>query len=516
MLLGAGGAAVMLPLLPSLIGDAAAQTFVAPKRFICLFTSNGMLGRNWYPKVSPSWKVLAPNVRESALTGNGGISTVLGPEFDSLKSKLLLVRGLDTMFKGNDAGAHNFTGTLAATSTQFMGDGTRYGVTVDQVMAQSNTVYPWVPGMRSVHMVVSSTAQAYHSISTSNVGGNLSEVPVEVDVRATYGRLFNGFTGGGSTPPPVPMVSKGAVKKSVIDRVRAEYDTLRKSPRLSAADKQRLDAHLTHLKDLEARIQITAPPSPPATCVKPAAPAGIATSDDYALSSYAQLTSLNIDTLVAAIRCDRTRVATLMLCPQSDLRRFRDAGGSDGDHHGVSHGADLNLGNSAGFAQAEHDLGVINNWYAKRVAELLTKLDVVEDPMTGRTYLDNSIVFWGNENGCSAWNPHKSIGMPVLLAGGGGGYFHPGRYLDYRKYTVVNGQEQYAAVNDGSYVCDPNGGAFEALGRPYNALMVTLLQAMGLSPSDYESSPGAGFGDYSQNVNNQYSLSEGKSVLPFI
>ena len=54
----------------------------------------------------------------------------------------------------------------------------------------------------------------------------------------------------------------------------------------------------------------------------------------------------------------------------------------------------------------------INAWIASEVfAKLLAKLDVPE--MGGTTYLDNSLVYWGNELGFN----HIAYSVPCLLAG---------------------------------------------------------------------------------------------------
>ncbi|MEO0336554.1 MAG: hypothetical protein AAF202_09170 [Pseudomonadota bacterium] len=73
--------------------------------------------------------------------------------------------------------------------------------------------------------------------------------------------------------------------------------------------------------------------------------------------------------------------------------------------------------------------------------------------------------------------------MPVLLAGQAGGALTTGRLIDYGPN-----------YDDGAFLRAPDtyGRNGYREGRVYNQLLVTLLQAMGLSPSQYESSPGSG------------------------
>src|SRR5262249_22445115 len=90
-LLGTGAAALALPYLPSLMGEsrAAPQTKTA-KRFIFFMTTNGQQPDNWQPNEPAAWTVRSQDqfVREADLTQyQGGLSPVLGPEFDQLLPK---------------------------------------------------------------------------------------------------------------------------------------------------------------------------------------------------------------------------------------------------------------------------------------------------------------------------------------------------------------------------------------------------------------------------------------------
>ena len=69
-----------------------------------------------------------------------------------------------------------------------------------------------------------------------------------------------------------------------------------------------------------------------------------------------------------------------------------------------------------------------------------------------------------------------------MLFGTGGGAVRAGRYLDY----VDHDRPIRFRQHDGSVV----------EGVQYNRLLVSLLQAMGLAPGEYETTPGAGFGEY--------------------
>ena len=148
-------------------------------------------------------------------------------------------------------------------------------------------------------------------------------------------------------------------------------------------------------------------------------------------------------------------------------------------------------------------LAGINNWIAQELfAKLLTKLDVAESG--GSTLLDNSLVYWGNELGFN----HIAYSVPCLLAGSAGGFIKPGRYLDYIDWDG----RAYFSQEDGNVI----------KGIPHNRFLVTALQAMGLSPADYERDGKAGYGSTSTNGRDanawptDYDLSSIGQILPGI
>jgi hypothetical protein len=486
-----------MPFMPSLLRTSAAAAPARPKRFIHLFTSNGQRPQNWYPSSPQDWKVLSASgndyAREAPLTGPDAISLVLGSEFAPLKPKLLLVRGLDFIQRAKDG--HQVGATLGGFLDQRR-------VSIDQVMAYSNKVYPTAPPIgapRSVQLLIQG-AQSATSVSTTKEGTIIDH---QVSPAATFDTLFKSLDVTGQRDAALDA-KRAALELRVVDQVKSQYDALRNDARLGSEDRQRLEAHAAYIRDLEARLMST---GSGVSCMKPGRPVDPRLDDSNALPD---ITTTNIDLLVAAIRCDRTRVATLMLCPGTDLRSFTYLpGGPIGEHHGISHEV-----YSPGKEIADGQLARINNWYAKQVADLLTKLDVVEDPITGATYLDNSIVYWGNEDGCNNGDAHAHMGMPVLLAGSAGGYFKTGRYLDYRN---VDAGGKGAAVR---YPYEGQPTDFppdrELRGRAYNSLLITLMESMGLGPEDYQTPGELGFGNYSDNYQDQYSIADAQKALPYI
>jgi hypothetical protein len=138
-------------------------------------------------------------------------------------------------------------------------------------------------------------------------------------------------------------------------------------------------------------------------------------------------------------------------------------------HNGVFH-------NEGGytFAEIEQHYTYWMKWHSDKLADhILEPLRTMEDIQTnnGKSYLDNMLVAVLSEAGVHK-NPgeHSNVDyMPILLGNMGG---------------VIN--------SDKLVVFD------RPTGLPYNTLLITLLEAMGVPASEYQagSSNGKGFGQY--------------------
>jgi hypothetical protein len=478
-LLAALGAGLALPLLPSLVGEGrAAPAPKTAKRFVFVFTSNGQQPAVWLPgEPEPGWTTRAKFVHDAPLApyaGKDGLSRAVGPAFDPLLSKILLIRGLDYVNTPKSMGGHNPAAPLSGSLVSPR-------PTLDQILAASPKIYPTAPPVRSAHMLVKHVSQAETSVS---VDASLNGIPHQTSVAAAYQQLFGDFV----APDDAGAKARAALKLDVLADLEGAYDRLRGHPRLGSADRHRLEDHRDFVADLRARLGAMG-----ASCQKPAAVDDVLLDGEAAMDLAAELF---IKMLVAAFVCDRTRVATLMLCPGTDLRF---------SHHALSHDACYD-------ASLVPELAKINRHYGNQLAQLLTELDaLVEDPTTGATYLDNTLVYWGNEDGCNGFDAHVPYNAPVLLAGATR-FFDTGRYIDYRQVNADGDGNCIFYSYDGSPTCAPT----DLRGRPYNSLLISIAQAMGLEPADYEATPGAGIGDYSGNLFDQWSIADGRTALPFL
>jgi hypothetical protein len=469
-LLGAGGAALALPFLPSLTRGVRAAPMRFPRRFIAVFTANGQYDGNWYPTQSLEFKQVAPGIREIPLTDiPGSLSVVLGPEFDPFRKKMLLIRGLD------NAVLHENT-HIATKMMSGYGEAAPLRPTIDQIIARSPSMYATEPWLRTLNVVADGQSEMKHlPLSVARNGNLVSPVVPYTDPSVVFQKLF---------PTPIDH----DVKKSIIDSVAGEMQRLSSSPRLSSDDRQRLDAHLSFLRDVERQTM------PANSCARP----GLLTVPDLEEKSAAEIIRNYATLIVSSIKCDLCRVFGLQLNHTQEQRSFAWLTGVSGtNHHNLTHESKPGV---------LPPLATINRWYSALVAEFLTQLDVVEDPETGATYLDNSLVFWGNESGVydiTHGNPHYSNDMQVLLAGGKG-LIKTDRFLNYQtpgKKIIMS--------EDGRV--DQDGPDF---GRPYNELLISLMMKMGLTHEEWETGQEPGFGDYRVNFKGQYNFGDRRSPLP--
>ena len=467
---GAGGAALALPFLPSLSVRGSAQTRPWPRRFIAIFSANGQHDANWYPTQPIDFVETGPGVREASLTEiRGPLSLVLGPEFDRFRRKMVLIRGLD-------AAVLNENTHIATKMLSGYGEANPLRVTIDQVIARSSAVYGSEPWLRSLNVVADGQSEMkYLPLSVARNGDVISPVVPYADPAVVFQRMF---------PTPIDRDRK----TSVIDSVAGEMRRLLADPRLSSDDRQRLDAHVSFLRQVEKQ-------SAPVTTSATGRPA-LTPVYDREERSAADILRNYATLIVSSIKSDLCRVYGLQLAHTQEQRSFGWLTGvSATNHHNLTH--DLNI----------EPLIKINQWYSALVAEFLTQLDVVEDPETGATYLDNSLVFWGNESGVyniKAGNPHYSNDMQVLLVGGAGGQIKTNRFINYQKpeRKVIMWADGREDVNG------PN------LGRPYNELLITLMTKMGLTHDEWEGNGEPGFGDYRVNFKGQYDFGDKRSPLP--
>lgn len=464
---GAGNTLVAVPLLTSLLPEAVRAQAVPKKRFIAMAYDNGRLAEQWYPSMATDAGLRAVNgvpfMREMMLRNIGGnISQVFDSNFDgAIRDQLLLLRGLDGFWRiPSSDHVHRTSSVLAGTTlarAQVESDGAVKGSSsIDYVLANN-----------SKSNSQSANSNSYLNLGAHYMGANISfrysagkMTPVgrESNPLVVFNRLFSNVQ--------QPQQTVNDRPKKVVDLVLEHYRQVVGSRKISTSDRNLLQEHMDTLSELERSIA-SLPPPPPA-CVKPGAPRG---GEAPAGNSYEveRVLNLHVEIMAAAVKCGIVNVGTIQTGDCTDSIVYENLGLSNTFHDGYSHNSD----------NSKTEILKITRFQVGLFAKLVKLLNV-EESGTGTTYLQNSLLMHGNVHGHG--NRHEYIDMPVMLAGSLGGRVRSGRYIDYSDRSRTQKSQPY-------YPPIP-------WGRTYNSLLVTILQAMGLSPTDYQQgNVAAGFGD---------------------
>jgi len=482
---GAGGFALALPFLPSLLPRAAwAQSApTGPKRMVHFASPHGAIWpQDMWPDDSvanQSMSYAGHTVHQGALNvQNNQLSYVLSSSAltQAVADKMFLVNGCDIPFyighhSGGHLGNYNRNDLDGGAVVQMANR-----VTIDQVMRHSPNFYE--PGANitrpSIHLAQNGnpdygTSWGYVNPATKT---GVQGMATEMNSLALFNDIF---TGGEPTPGPQ--------KVPVVDRVYAQYSQLTSGAfgpanRLSSADRTKLEGYMSHLSQLESKL--TAVPS--ASCGDiPTPTANVDWYDQFtcipeqAASDY----ELWNDVIVAAFMCDTSRIVTVNAVETWDLASCN----GDAWHQDIAHECG-NHPDTIGKVMAD----AVRFFFDRVYMDLVTKLDAVPTG-DGTTLLDDSLVWWSQESGMFT---HESVGMPIVAAGGAGGVFTTGRYYDYRNRDNTMFVEQVPDMQ------------VQNLMRPgllYNQWLGTVLQGMGVPPSEWEQGSVKGYGELANERN---------------
>lgn len=389
----AGGASVTvgLPMLEAMLnnnGTALAGGAPIPLRFVTYFFGNGFVLPKFVPATTgPNWELteqlapLAP-VKDycSVITG-----------MNNRCEKLITHHEGMTIFNG-------YTFQHQGGLTSLAG-----GPTIDQVIADSIEASGQVTPIKSVQIGISRELSYMDGGTTmhnlSHRGPNQA-LPPEFNPQKMWQTLFGDFT---------PMNDpSGPLRKSVLDAVKDQADALKK--RLGTKDKERLDAHLEGIGEIQKKIEV-APP----VCQPPALP----TETNPPGANPEPIINTNkvmAELLAYAFECDITRVASVLLVGGAAGTVLKEAGLND-EHHLTTH--------QQTKANTDINAGVIFQMH--RLSDFLQTLMNKADP-TGGNLLDNTIVFFSSD--CSEGWSHSVQKQPMIVAGKGGGYLkYPGIHV---------------------------------------------------------------------------------------
>lgn len=383
-LLAGAAVSVALPPLELLLngnGNAYADGSELPDRFGLWFWGNGVRPEHWIPSATgaafPLSDALAPlaPVRDafSIVTGLE-IRTATHPHHSGMTGMLTG----DVYHK-----LRNVRDTIATTFAR---------PSIDQLVAQAwdgRTPY------RSLEVGITrfrGTDEGSTFEHVSHNGPN-DPNPSEYSARAFFDRLFQGSS-----------VQRDLVRSSVLDAVGGQVADLDR--RLGTADRQRLDRHLTSIRELERRLG-----SNHGACESPARPTD---PIDGGREPIEEKNALMSELLAIALACDLTRVFTVQFSAAGAGVVVWQVGATDSLHY-TCHTEPL--------PQA-----TVRAATRFTMAQLSTFLQTLRRFDEGeKTLLDRCAILCTSE--LTDGRVHSNAEFPILLAGKGNGRLRGGLHV---------------------------------------------------------------------------------------
>jgi hypothetical protein len=435
-LLKTAGATLAVPVF---LRSSFAVAASSPPSLILLMQTNGTHQESYWP---------AAGTFDSVILNRLLSNPALGP-------KTTLLKGINYQAIGNPSGNghdYGFHGLYSGFDS-ISGPGGSFGggISLDQRLAKEANFS--TARLKNLHCGVH--AVNYQAINAGRVSfsavGPAQPIPCELDLYALYERVF-GTSTGNSAADQAKALRRLTQRKSVLDAVAGDLEALQK--RLGPNERQKIDIHLTALRDFENRLSSsTGPVSAACANIRPSM-TGVNTAGQGNEANAPVLERLFMEFIANTVACQMVGVLSFQF-------------GRGGDHF---HYAWLNI---PGMASDAHDLVAhkdtgdadiarinteIKKWYTDVVSDLAGRLAAFPQA-NGKSALDNSLIVWGNE---IATGPHGMKDIPVALIGGAAGRLKRTGYL------------------------------VDAGAQPHQRLGTTLLNIMGVSAQGFGGLPSCG------------------------
>ncbi len=517
---------VTVPFLSSLTPFQAQGATLAPKRLILLRSKNAIIHSNCAMNNGQPWDRLkvkqndpilgsqatqyAQDVYYVKLSDLAYTNNVIeNSGLKNYKSKINVIKGLDMMTRH----AHNCFTFLCGSLVNNVNANEYYGpaftYSFDFVLEKkfiNKAQFP-LPVLRVLPQVsqtnINSDELLLDSMSYHPQEGTLyadyKRVPYYGTIKSIYQATF-GSNSSTSTTTTTPTVSLG---EKIRTQIIARSQLMQQKKTLSTLDKSRLQNYIDTMNGLPLSSGSS---SGGGTTIGIGCTngSGLNISTDLGITQNYQKT---MDLVVQALACQISQVAVIAIGDNEHQM-------VDGGWHDLTH----STFNPTSFWKYE-------GFVASQVSYLVDKLANTLDA-DGNSMLDNTLVVWATEHSMAYF--HEDFDMPLMTIGGTNLNIQNGYYIDYRKRnpsdTSGSGPFFYMFMDGNDTDTDKR-----ALGRPWNDFLVTLFQAMGVSPSTYHAanldsqygsvgslgSTSAGFGEYSYPVTSAYNFASGSANTLF-
>lgn len=388
---GAGGSVLALPLLASLDRRVAAAA-EPPQRIVFVY-----LPQN--------------DTFDGMVPASGGAFSLAGTYLEALEpfaSRVLLAYGLQGAHGHYGGHSECLTGWPDQTGESWKPSA---GPSIDQLIAAR--VGDQTP-LASLQLTVKARDVSARDDGTISWTESGLAIPHIHDPYQAFTKVFG--DGGVDPADEAEQARLRAMKLGLVDALQADHARIR--TKLDAADRQLLDQHLALLEEQEQHII----DDHPLDCATGGDPPPNDMPEDYDQGYWPDKLPQQIGVLVGALRCDATRVASLMLGFSGETN-MHEWTGNDVDFHDVSHGSNTTYG---------ANLFTVRAWEYGQIASLVQQLaDISEGE---GTLLDHTTIVCVPELGLITADDEQhsregEMGVGCVIIGDAGGYFGTGRSI---------------------------------------------------------------------------------------
>jgi hypothetical protein len=221
-------------------------------------------------------------------------------------------------------------------------------------------------------------------------------------------------------------------KRSVLDCNLEALNQMRSS--LGSFERTRLDEHASAIQRIEDRLSAASQPAGGGECTTPIFNSNGFSGATNSDANFDAIADLQCDIATLALKCDLTRVVSLMFGNHQCDFTVPDAGVNT-NYHGSIHG------------RPAEDYIQYRAYFTEKLNYLIQSLANTQD-MDGNSLLDNTILLTVSDMGDA--RSHGGDDVPYMLAGGAGGALNTGRFLTLNGVshnTILDTVAQAAGVD---------------------------------------------------------------------
>jgi hypothetical protein len=453
---GAGGVAIGLPFLESLPERSAWAQDAQPIFSFFLMMQNGVIQSKFWP------------TEVGALSAATLSGTSLEPLSD-YAANLLVLKGINhaqivLVNSAHTSGCVQSFTALGVSPDAAASSPKASGPSADCVIAQG--LNP--AGIEGLNLYAGSQ-HAFINEALSFASTSAEPRGAELNPYRTFERLVGvsstegGAPGSGGSADPAVIEALLLRKKSMNDLVLAEFNYLLNLPELSSFDRQKLEHHMSAIRQLEMNLMSTGGTmnemndgtgefygcniSPSTMTALDAYRDGITFNTNSHMIE--DLVALHAETVALTFACGANVTAALQWGSGTDGTVYTTvAQGAYNTFHKISHqtNSDSASGTDAFAAAAHAEIDLIRmNTFAK-----------VLESFKNYGLFDKSIILCVNS--VNDGRAHGFTDIPVVCAGTAGGYFKNGEYIDFGAEGRTNAQ-LLASIIDASGIPTTNFGA---------------------------------------------------------